>query len=315
MNFTPWQRTHLRCIALLAAALVFERVSSSQFLLSLQVLRVFFACLVRGLFTLKTRLPRQPLTGLSPPLSLPLASFAKRQAMLRRLAVSHSAAAVAVSVTPVAVTVTTASATSASRRWCSGGTRDKLDAAGATPFTSTLAKTLREKVFPRNSSSVNAATLKQAELLKRWRNGDGTPEQSPRQPETPGTADSSDVEPQMAEGARNVAVSHGMTFRDSRPVDPKESVECKRRRLIYQSRYRGMVEMDLIFGHFARCKLATLDAFMLDEYDVLLKQLDSELFRWLVMGVDAPEEVTRLRCFDELRRFIKEERTELLGSN
>ncbi|AYU80910.1 SDHAF2 / Succinate dehydrogenase assembly factor 2 [Leishmania donovani] len=234
--------------------------------------------------------------------------------MLPRLALSHGAAAAAAAV-PLAVTISTASATSVSQRWCSSMTSDKPDATGANPFTSAIAKTLREKVFSQDFTAVKAATPKETELLKRWRTGDGTPEQSPRQPAAPGTADSSDVEPQIAEGAQNVAVSHGKTFRDSRPADPEESVECKRRRLIYQSRYRGMVEMDLIFGHFARCKLETLDASMLDEYDVLLKQLDSELFRWLVMGVDAPEGVAKLRCFDELRRFIKEERTELLGSN
>ncbi|CBZ28791.1 conserved hypothetical protein [Leishmania mexicana MHOM/GT/2001/U1103] len=235
--------------------------------------------------------------------------------MLLRLTLSRGAAAAAVAAAPLAATITTTSATSVSQRWCSGMTSDKSGAAGADPFTSTIAKTLREKVFSRDFAAVKAATPKESELLKKWRTGDGTPEQSPRQPATPGTADSSDVEPQIAEGARNVAVSHGKAFRDSRPVDPKESVECKRRRLIYQSRYRGMVEMDLIFGHFARCKLETLDASMLDEYDTLLKQLDSELFRWLVMGVDAPEGMTKLRCFDELRRFIKEERTELLGSD
>ncbi|CAG9578303.1 conserved hypothetical protein [Leishmania major strain Friedlin] len=232
--------------------------------------------------------------------------------MLPRLALSRGAAAAAA---PLTVTISTASATCVSPRWCSSVTSDKPGAADSNPFTSAIAKTLREKVFSQDFAAVKAASPKETELLKKWRTVDGTPAKSPRQPATPGTADSSDVEPQIAEGARNVAMSHGTTFRDSRPVDPKESVECKRRRLIYQSRYRGMVEMDLIFGHFARCKLETLDASMLDEYDMLLKQLDSELFRWLVMGVDAPEGVAKLRCFGELRRFIKEERTALLGSN
>lgn len=188
-------------------------------------------------------------------------------------------------------------------------------AATANPFASSVAKTLREKVFSNDFAAMKAATPKEAELLKKWRSGDGTPEQSPRQPETPGTADTSDVEPQMAEGSCDVAGTFGHTFRDSRPIDPNESVENKRRRLIYQSRYRGMVEMDLIFGHFARCKLETLDASMLDEYDTMLKQLDSDLFRWLVMDTDAPEDLKQLRCFGELRKFIVEERAELLGPN
>lgn len=232
----------------------------------------------------------------------------------------------------LAVGFGTAAASSHPRRWCSGSSSSSSSATNATPasssssggsgatpsanpFASTVAKTLREKVFAQGFAAMKVATPKEAELLQKWRTGDGTPEQSPRQPAIPGTADGSDVAPLMAEGSRNVAGQYGQTFRDSRPIDPNESVENKRRRLIYQSRYRGMVEMDLIFGHFARCKLATLDAAMLDEYDTLLKQLDSELFRWLVMGVDVPEELAQLRCYTELRRFIQEERTELLGSN
>ncbi|KAG5472333.1 hypothetical protein LSCM1_03732 [Leishmania martiniquensis] len=233
--------------------------------------------------------------------------------MLRRLAASRGASATE-AVGPLAATVTMAFATPASQRWCSSATSDKPGAAAPNPFASEVAKTLRERVFSRGFAATKAATSKETELLKKWRTGDGTPEQSLRQLATPGTADTSDVEARIAEGARSVAVSHGETFRDSRPIDPNETVESKRRRLIYQSRYRGMVEMDLIFGHFARCKLETLDASMLDEYDTLLKQLDSELFRWLVIGLDAPEEVAKLRCFGELCRFITEERAELLSS-
>ncbi|KAK7194225.1 Flavinator of succinate dehydrogenase [Novymonas esmeraldas] len=213
--------------------------------------------------------------------------------MLHRLARSRHATA----------TATATAVLSAALRRCSTGAGEGRGAADTTnPFQSAVARTLRDKVFSPDFAAVKTATPKEAELLQRWRDGDGT-------------ADSSDVEPQVADGVRNVAASHGATFRDTRPIDPNESVESKRRRLIFQSRYRGMVEMDLIFGHFARCKLETLDASMLDEYDTLLKQLDSELFRWLVMGVEAPEEVGGLRCFAELRRFITQERAELLGPN
>lgn len=104
----------------------------------------------------------------------------------------------------------------------------------------------------------------------------------------------------------------GDTFQDSRPCDPKESTEVKRRRLQYQSQYRGMVEMDLIFGHFARCKLAQLPREMLMEYDVLLKQLDNDLFKWLVMEEEAPQAIASLTCFEVLKKFVDEEKKELL---
>ncbi|CAD2214276.1 hypothetical protein AGDE_03906 [Angomonas deanei] len=75
-----------------------------------------------------------------------------------------------------------------------------------------------------------------------------------------------------------------------------------------------MVEMDLIFGHFARRKLSTLDAELLDEYDMLLKQLDSDLFRWLIVGEKAPDDVENSKCYHALKDFIANERTELLGN-
>lgn len=105
----------------------------------------------------------------------------------------------------------------------------------------------------------------------------------------------------------------GCSFRDTRPVDVNEPVESKRRRLIYQSQYRGMVEMDLICGHFARCQVSSLSKEELEEYDVLLKQLDNDLFKWLVMGEAAPEHIKKLRCFERIRKFVLEERKELLG--
>ncbi|EPY31435.1 hypothetical protein STCU_03457 [Strigomonas culicis] len=102
-------------------------------------------------------------------------------------------------------------------------------------------------------------------------------------------------------------------FRDQRPVDPNETLENKRRRLVYQSRYRGMVEMDLIFGHFARLRLERLDRPLLEEYDVLLKQLDNDLFRWLVMGQEAPEEIEGLQCYALLKEFVEKDRHQLQG--
>lgn len=127
----------------------------------------------------------------------------------------------------------------------------------------------------------------------------------------PGEAKKSSFED---EAPVNVAEAYGQSFRDIRPIDPNEKVEDKRRRLIYQSRYRGMVEMDLILGHFARCRLESLDAELLDEYDTLLKQLDNDLFRWVIMDLERPPEIEKMKCFHELRQFVEKERTELLGS-
>lgn len=114
-------------------------------------------------------------------------------------------------------------------------------------------------------------------------------------------------------GGENVVDKYGATFKDTRVNDPNETVEVKRRRLYYQSQYRGMVEMDLILGHFARCRLSNLDAALVNEYDTILKQYDSDLFNWLVMGQRAPDEVAGLRCFIEIQDFVRDNRHELVS--
>lgn len=139
--------------------------------------------------------------------------------------------------------------------------------------------------------------------------GLGTPARSQFQDEL----DEEHILGQPASGSVDMAEHFGNSFKDTRPVNPKETVEDRRKRLIFQSRYRGMVEMDLICGHFARVMLADLPDDQLLEYDTLLKQLDNDLFRWLVMRQEVPEEINNLKCFHTLREFVENRREELLG--
>jgi succinate dehydrogenase flavin-adding protein (antitoxin of CptAB toxin-antitoxin module) len=83
----------------------------------------------------------------------------------------------------------------------------------------------------------------------------------------------------------------------SRPGDivltPQQD-DALRRRLIYQSRYRGMSEMDLIFGAFANEFVSlvnpatgapnahVLDPTGLSHFDAILRELDSEMHHFLV---------------------------------
>lgn len=104
----------------------------------------------------------------------------------------------------------------------------------------------------------------------------------------------------------------GVTFRDVRTVPIGESNEAKRRRLLYQSTYRGMVEMDIILGAFARQNIETLSAPQLEEYDAVLRHFDNDLYKWLVMDVEAPAEVAQIRVFQSLHSFVRDEREKLL---
>lgn len=103
------------------------------------------------------------------------------------------------------------------------------------------------------------------------------------------------------------------SFKDVRPPPPNETDASMRRRLTYQSRYRGMVEMDIIFGSFAKAKLQELSAAALSEYDTLLRQYDNDLFNWLVMGKAPPSDIASLEAWSALETFVKQNRKELLG--
>lgn len=71
-----------------------------------------------------------------------------------------------------------------------------------------------------------------------------------------------------------------------------ESRERRLRRLAMRSHRRGIREMDLILGAFARDGLAQLQEPELDRYERLLEESDHDLYAW-VAGTAAPPEEHR----------------------
>jgi antitoxin CptB len=68
-----------------------------------------------------------------------------------------------------------------------------------------------------------------------------------------------------------------------------ESLTVRRKRLLYQSRYRGRLEGDLLFGGFAARHLASLSAAQLGRYEALLRESDHDLFAWISGRQPVPE--------------------------
>jgi antitoxin CptB len=68
-----------------------------------------------------------------------------------------------------------------------------------------------------------------------------------------------------------------------------ETVTVRRKRLLYQSRYRGRLESDLLFGSFAVRHLPSLSALQLDRYEALLQESDHDLFAWISGQQPVPE--------------------------
>jgi len=72
--------------------------------------------------------------------------------------------------------------------------------------------------------------------------------------------------------------------------DAATDLENRRKRLLYQSIYRGNKENDIILGRFARAHLGEFDAEALDQYEKLLANGDNDIFDWLSGRAEVPAE-------------------------
>jgi antitoxin CptB len=84
-----------------------------------------------------------------------------------------------------------------------------------------------------------------------------------------------------------------------------EPLSIRRKRLLHRSRYRGILEGDLLFARFAERHLDELDRVGLDRYEALLGESDQDLLDWISGRAPVParhdhELFQRLRTF----RFI-----------
>jgi antitoxin CptB len=69
-----------------------------------------------------------------------------------------------------------------------------------------------------------------------------------------------------------------------------ESVEIRRRRLLFRAEHRGFKEADLVIGGFARARLPEMDAAALAEFETLLEIPDQDLYAWIVGREPVPDD-------------------------
>lgn len=60
-----------------------------------------------------------------------------------------------------------------------------------------------------------------------------------------------------------------------------ESIDKKRKRLIFRSWHRGTREMDIIMGSFADKHIPTFNEEQLDIYDDILSIPDPDIYEWI----------------------------------
>lgn len=106
-----------------------------------------------------------------------------------------------------------------------------------------------------------------------------------------------------------IRLSHLASNGEQLPVwsqPQNEPIEVKRRRLLYQSRKRGMLENDLLLSNFASVYLAKLNEKDLDLYDKLINtpSNDWDLYYMATGKIETPEEFQH-HVMDLLKEFVK----------
>ena len=81
-----------------------------------------------------------------------------------------------------------------------------------------------------------------------------------------------------------------------------EGLDARRRRLLFRSWHRGIVEMDLVLGRFADAQIAKWSEAELDDYERLLEIPDQPFFAW-VSGAEAVPAEYDTPMFRRLRAF------------
>jgi len=77
------------------------------------------------------------------------------------------------------------------------------------------------------------------------------------------------------------------------------TAEDRKKRIRLRSWRRGMKEMDLILGGFADRQLAALTDQDLDLYELLLEEMDQDLYDWASGRAETPERYQQL--MDKIR--------------
>jgi antitoxin CptB len=72
-------------------------------------------------------------------------------------------------------------------------------------------------------------------------------------------------------------------------TSPNETIEGRRKRLLWRASHRGMREMDVLLGGFARARIDTLSEAELDELEAIVGLPDQDLMSWILGEGPVPQ--------------------------
>jgi antitoxin CptB len=69
-----------------------------------------------------------------------------------------------------------------------------------------------------------------------------------------------------------------------------ENSDARRKRLLWRASHRGIKEMDLILGGFAKARIGSMDEAELAELEAIIELPDQELLSWATKVSPVPKE-------------------------
>ncbi|MCD7061035.1 succinate dehydrogenase assembly factor 2 [Pelagibacterium xiamenense] len=71
-------------------------------------------------------------------------------------------------------------------------------------------------------------------------------------------------------------------------MNDSDSLEIRRKRVLYRAQHRGTQEMDILIGGFVADRLEGLDSAMLDRLEALMDREETDLQAWIMGQRDIP---------------------------
>ncbi|CAK5080717.1 unnamed protein product [Meloidogyne enterolobii] len=99
---------------------------------------------------------------------------------------------------------------------------------------------------------------------------------------------------------------HSPTLIFSKNFVTKNSIECLRSRLFYQSKKRGILENDILIGKFAEENLPKMNKNDLVNYDAIINgnYMEWDLYYYLTGRKEAPNELISNPLFKNMKEYI-----------
>jgi antitoxin CptB len=65
-------------------------------------------------------------------------------------------------------------------------------------------------------------------------------------------------------------------------------IEARRKRLLWQATHRGLKEMDVLLGGFARAEIGAMSLAELEQLEAIVGLADQDLLAWFMMQAAVP---------------------------